>query len=265
MVFFVTENSIVKRIWGRGDMVLLIFAGASAEFALNKAVDWLYFTGRLPADPLGRLFSTVSYAQKIVFAEYDKALASIDSIVSIHRGVEQQRAASIPDGAYLDVLFLLIDYSIRSFELLDRKLSLAEKAEVFDVFHRVGARMGLRDLPGHFGEWETRREHLLRENLVYSPFTRDLYGRYRKNLGSFRYWLLLHAQVLLLPSPVRPLLPLPDFPLLWPAVQGYKLIRLLRLDRGLRAILLPRTYRDSVASLDINSVASLDIKKSVIS
>jgi hypothetical protein len=46
MESFVTENSIVKRIWGRGDMVLLIFAGASAEFALNKAVDWLYFTGR---------------------------------------------------------------------------------------------------------------------------------------------------------------------------------------------------------------------------
>ncbi|MEJ7663471.1 MAG: hypothetical protein WKG07_29945 [Hymenobacter sp.] len=39
--------------------VLFIFAGAAAEFALNKAVDWLYFTGRLPADPLGRLFSTV--------------------------------------------------------------------------------------------------------------------------------------------------------------------------------------------------------------
>ena len=66
---FVAENSIVRKIWGSADTILFIFAGASAEFALNKAVDWLYFTGRLPADPLGRLFSTVAYAQQIVFAD----------------------------------------------------------------------------------------------------------------------------------------------------------------------------------------------------
>jgi hypothetical protein len=66
MQFFVEKNSIVRKIWGKSDTVLFIFAGASAEFALNKAVDWLYFTGKLPADPLGRLFSTVRYARKIV-------------------------------------------------------------------------------------------------------------------------------------------------------------------------------------------------------
>lgn len=54
--YFVAENSIVRQIWGRSDTVLFIFAGAAAEFALNKSVDWLYFTGRLPADPIGRLF-----------------------------------------------------------------------------------------------------------------------------------------------------------------------------------------------------------------
>ena len=36
---FVKENSIVREIWGKSDTVLFIFAGASAEFALNKAVD----------------------------------------------------------------------------------------------------------------------------------------------------------------------------------------------------------------------------------
>src|ERR1700733_5640781 len=134
MNLFVAEDSIVRKIWGRGDTVLLIFAGASAEFALNKAVDWLYFTGRLPADPLGRLFSTVRYAQEIVFAEKETALAAIDRITAIHKGVETSRAARIPDSAYLDVLFMLIDYSIRSFELLNHQLSDKEKAEIFDVF-----------------------------------------------------------------------------------------------------------------------------------
>ena len=59
MQFFVKSDSIVRKIWGKSDTILFIFGGAAAEFALNKAVDWLYFTGKLPSDPLGRLFSTV--------------------------------------------------------------------------------------------------------------------------------------------------------------------------------------------------------------
>jgi len=35
---FVAKNSIVRKIWGRADTTLFIFAGAAAEFALNKAV-----------------------------------------------------------------------------------------------------------------------------------------------------------------------------------------------------------------------------------
>jgi hypothetical protein len=54
MELFVEKDSIVREIWGKSDTVLFIFAGASAEFALNKSVDWLYFTGKLPSDPLGR-------------------------------------------------------------------------------------------------------------------------------------------------------------------------------------------------------------------
>src|SRR5476649_2823408 len=178
---FVNNNSIVRKIWGRADTVLFIFAGAAAEFALNKAVDWLYFTGRLPADPLGRLFSTVTYARQIIFSEEAAALASIDKITAIHKGVQQNRGAQIPDWAYRDVLFLLIDYSIRSFELLDHKLTDAEKAEVFDVFYRVGERMQLIGLPTNFAEWQQMREEHLQQNLVCSEFTNDLYLQYKKH------------------------------------------------------------------------------------
>src|SRR4028118_958432 len=86
--YFVDKHSIVRQIWGKSDTVLFIFAGASSEFALNKAVDWLYFTGKLPADPLGRLFSTVRYARKIVFASLDEALKAIDTVRQIHTAVE---------------------------------------------------------------------------------------------------------------------------------------------------------------------------------
>jgi hypothetical protein len=251
MEFFVPEDSIVRKIWSRGDTVLLVFAGASAEFALNRAVDWLYFTGRLPADPLGRLFSTVEYARQIIFSPADAALAAIDRITSIHKGVEQARAARIPDAAYLDVLFLLIDYSIRGFELLERKLSRQEKGEIFVVFHRVGVRMGLRELPDNYEDWVIRRARYLAENLVCSDHTLDLYARYRKALGALRYRLLLQVQVLLVPTRVRRLLQLPIVSLLWPVIQLYRLVRLLRLDGAVRAILLPHKYRPQVSGLDV--------------
>ena len=45
MTDFVKPGSIVRRIWGDGDMVLLVFAGSAAEYALNRAVDWLFYTG----------------------------------------------------------------------------------------------------------------------------------------------------------------------------------------------------------------------------
>ena len=249
--FFVQKESIVRKIWGRGDTVLLIFAGASAEFALNKAVDWLYFTGRLPADPLGRLFSTVRYAQDIVFAEYNAALAAIDKITAVHQGVEKSRGARIPDDAYLDVLFMLIDYSIRSFELLERRLKDVEKEEVFDVFYRVGLRMGLKGLPGNYRDWKDQRAVNIEKNLVRSVFTPDLYGRYRKSLGAFRYQLLLQVQVLLAPVRVRRLIGLPPVPFLWPVLLLYKAGRWLRCDRFVRDLLLPVKYKSEIAALDI--------------
>src|SRR5436853_5102706 len=94
--YFVDKRSVVREIWGKADTVLFIFAGSAAEFALNKAVDWLYFTGKLPADPLGRLFSTVTYAREIVFAKHNDALRAVDKIAAIHAAVENSRGAKIP-------------------------------------------------------------------------------------------------------------------------------------------------------------------------
>ena len=35
---FVKPGSIVRRVWGKSDLVRLVFAGAAAEFAVNRAV-----------------------------------------------------------------------------------------------------------------------------------------------------------------------------------------------------------------------------------
>src|SRR6187402_2465259 len=100
MTDFVARGSIVRRIWGDGDMVLLTFAGCAAEFALNRAVDWLFFTGKLPGDPIGRLFVTAAYAQHIVFADQETASRTLGKINAAHEGVEQARGQRIPAWAH---------------------------------------------------------------------------------------------------------------------------------------------------------------------
>jgi uncharacterized protein (DUF2236 family) len=250
MKLFVNEGSIVREIWGRHDTVLLIFAGSAAEFALNKAVDWLYFTGRLPSDPLGRLFSTVTYARNIVFSENQKALAVIDAMRNIHQQVESNRQATIPDWAYRDVLYMLIHYSIASYETLERKLSQEEKKEVYDVFFRVGDRMGLTSLPLNYNTWLVSREHHLKEDLVYSEYTKDLFKQYQKHLGRLRYLILLESQKLVIPEAVRVLLGFHHKSALQPLIKPYKLIKKISLDWFLFSHVFPKKYRGQIKALN---------------
>ena len=249
--WFVNTDSIVRKIWGKADTILFIFAGASAEFALNPSVDWLYFTGRLPADPLGRLFSTVGYSRQILFSRYDAALRSIDQITAIHKSVEASRGMQIPANAYLDVLYMLIDYSIRAYELLERKLAETEKAEVFEVFYRVGKRMDLSGLPDNYSDWVVKREQQLANSLRSGHLTHDLYRQYRKHLGMARYQLLKQAQLLLVPQRVKALLGLGKLRWLLPVLYVYKLFRLLRLQNLLKLAILPRAYSAQVMAMDI--------------
>jgi hypothetical protein len=249
--YFVKPGSIVRRIWGKSDTVLFIFAGAAAEFALNKAVDWLYFTGRLPADPIGRLFSTVSYARRIVFSPTEAALKAIDKITSIHSVVEENRGTRIPDWAYRDVLFMLIHYSIASFELLERKLSANEKIEVYDVFFRLGSRMGLKDLPLNYIDWLPVREAHLQADLQKSDYSIDLFLQYKKHLGRFRYKILKEAQLLVVPMRVKELLHFGNYSWLKPVVPLYKFSRILKLDTVVKAILLPSRYKKEIKELDV--------------
>ena len=250
MEYFVNKNSIVRQIWGKSDTVLLIFAGAAAEFALNKAVDWLYFTGKLPADPLSRLFSTVSYARIIVFSKEKQALSAIDAMNTIHAHVEAKRGASIPEWAYRDVLFMLIDYSIRAFEILERKLSTEEKQEVLDVFSRVGNRMGVSGIPVTFNEWVKIREEHLKLNLQVGHYTNDLFVQYRKHLGLLRFRILLEAQSLICPSWVRKLLKFQRGSILIFMVPIYKILRSIRADWFLKKLLLPPGYKNEIRMLD---------------
>lgn len=251
MAYFVKEDSVVKKIWGKSDTILFIFAGAAAEFALNKAVDWLYFTGKLPADPLGRLFSTVRYARLIVFASEEEANKAIDTMHHIHAAVEKNRGYSIPDWAYRDVLFMLIHYSIAAYELLEKKLSEEEKEEVYAVFYRVGKRMGVKELPTAYTDWLPVRASHLEKDLQKSEYTADLFKQYKKHLGNMRFKVLIEGQKLVVPARVKELLQFSDFSLLTPVVPVYKISRLMKLDWMLKNVLLPADYKEQIYELDV--------------
>jgi uncharacterized protein (DUF2236 family) len=247
---FIAHDSIVRRIWGDPDIVLLIFAGAAAEFALNRAVDWLFFTNRLPKDPIGRLFSTVHYAQRIVFANEQDALATLTKISAIHAAVERGRGQLIPDWAYRDVLYLLIDNSLRAYELLYRPLTSRQRTDLYSGFLRVGHGLQIKHLPSTFQEWQADRDVHLNRDLVYSEHTKILFEQYRRQLGWWRYQLLLELQAMLVPEHVRGLLQLaPKRLLMRPLVTAYSLVAQLGLQGPVQHALIPKAYWPQIKSL----------------
>ncbi len=250
-MYFVHPSSIVRKIWGSGDTILFIFAGAAAEFALNKAVDWLYFTGRLPSDPLGRLFSTVDYSRRIVFSKTDDALKAIDQITLIHKTVEKNRGSSIPMWAYRDVLYMLIDYSIRAFEIIERKLTDEEKKEVYDVFYRMGSRMNINDLPVTYSDWLLSRGQHLTQDLAWSDYTLDLFKQYKLHLGRWRYFILLQSQSMVLPEIVKDHLHLKGILWIKPAFSLYKLGKRFSFIKYIKDLMLPVQYRKQINDLDV--------------
>jgi uncharacterized protein (DUF2236 family) len=249
---FVDRDSIVRRIWGDPDLILLVFAGSAAEFALNRAVDWLFFTGKIPDDPIGRFFSTVAYAQQIVFADESQAQEIIRRINHIHTRVEQAREQTIPEWAYRDVLYMLVDYSQRAFELLHRPLSKGEQAKLYATFRQLGEMMHIRELPIEYAEWRCDRRSHLQRDLEYTTYTKDLYNQYRQHLGEWRYRLLLDVQALVVPHRVRRLLNLSAANPLSYLIWSYGIVDTLGLQTLVRRTLLPPEHRAAVERLNRN-------------
>ena len=247
---FVDRHSIVRKIWGDPDLVLLIFAGSAAEFALNRAVDWLFFTGEIPRDPIGRLFSTVRYAQQIVFVDEEKARLTLDRINAQHASVEHDRGQTIPDWAYRDVLYMLIDYSERAHTLLYGPLTQGQKNDLFEVFRRVGEGLHVSELPETYSDWQLDRHRHIVRDLSYSKHTSMLYQAYRRHLGVWRYHLLVEVQALLVPDEVRRLLHLNSNKLMSGLAQTYGIIDSSKLQSLVHTLLSPSRYWADVRSFD---------------
>jgi hypothetical protein len=250
MAPFVHHDSIVRSIWGDADTILFVFAGSAAEFALNRAVDWLFYTGELPADPLGRLFSTARFAQDIAFLDEDTARRSLDRIRAAHQAVERSRGRTIPAWAHRDVLYMLIDYSGRAFELLHRPLTGVERADLYDVFRRAGEGLAIPDLPETYDDWTADRRLHMERDLTYSDLTAELYGRYRRHIGWWRYETLLRVQSILVPDHVRRLLSLEPCRWLRPSLGAYRAMVRIGLRPLAHRLVMPPTILPQIRALD---------------
>lgn len=212
----------LQRIWSSPDTLLLVFAGGAAEFAAIKAVDWLFFTNALPADPLQRFLETVRFAQHVFFRPPAQALATVATINHIHQQVETTRGESIPDWAYRDVLFLLIDYGERAHAIVYGPMSAVERQAHFAAILALGQAMHLPGLPTSYVGYREQRHQQLVEDYAHSPLTDRLNASYRAALGSWRYWLLRQIQACLIPAELRAITGLRPHWLTAMALRGYR-------------------------------------------
>lgn len=194
----------IQRIWGSPDAILLLFAGGAAEFAAIKAVDWLFFTNRLPAAPIDRFLETVSFVQRVFFGTPSQAAATIASINRIHRHIEQARGMPIPEWAYRDVLFLLIDYGEHAHTIIYGPMCAAEQLAHFQALLALGRAMQLRGLPTSYAAYQAQRHQQLLDDYAASALMQRLFDSYRAAIGAWRYWLLRRLQASLLPVELRP-------------------------------------------------------------
>ena len=243
-------SPVLQRIWGSPDAILLICAGGAAEFAAIKAVDWLFFTGVLPGAPIERFFETMRYAQHLFFMDQAEAVRTVERVNRIHRGVESARGVAIPEWAYRDVLFILIDYGERAHAVVFGPMTDEERQAHCAALLAIGQAMHLSGLPTNYTEYQAQRHAQLLADYAHSPFTDELYACYRRDLGAVRYWLLRLIQGSILPTELRAVVGLTPTPLIDLLLRGYRHFpgggnKL----RWLHGVILPRRFAQQVRGL----------------
>src|SRR5215475_9617661 len=135
-------SEITRTIWSDAENILLIYAGSAAEFALNPENHWLFYTGKLPSDPLRRFEGTLRYQRKLFFTPEEAIPALARHIKHVHSEVEKRRSQEqgdikISDQAYLQVFSMLIEYGILGYEYLHCRKMTSQEREAY--FHDIRA------------------------------------------------------------------------------------------------------------------------------
>lgn len=248
-------SEMTRKIWGDPENVLLIYAGAAAEFALNPENHWLFYTGKLPSDPLRRFEETLRYQQKLFFMPQEAVPAVARHIKDIHRQVEKKRSqeqgeAHISDQAYLQVFSMLIEYGILGHEYLQhRKMAREEKEVYFNDIRAIALIMEIQDFPEDYHHYLTRRTQMVVRELQFNSYTRELMESYRKNLGPLRFWGLLQFQAFFIDPILSFRLGLKANRFFGWAYRLYPRFRFKQLFNGLTALLLEGKTRLALKEL----------------
>lgn len=197
------KPDVIRRVWSDADSVLLIFAGASAEFALSNYVDWLFFTGKIPNQPIDRMMSTLAYAKRLLFTDAEKREIALRELVKIHRQVGEKRGFQIPNEAFLDVLNMLIYYTAKAYELVFGSLTENDRQFIINEFGIIGRGMQIEGLAQNWQEFEEQRELAIKERYSCSTLSQSLFQSYQKNLGFPLYFFLVRVYEFLLPPAIQ--------------------------------------------------------------
>ncbi len=253
------KENPVRKVWANPDAVLLIFAGASAEFALSKYVDWLFFTGKIPNQPVERMMSTLAYARKLLLAGADERGRALRELVRIHEQVGERRGFYIPNEAFREVLNLLIFYTEKSHHLLFGSLDMEGKNLIISEFKLIGRGMHIEELPENWQEFEKQRNDAIRENYACSDLTKELLDSYRRNLGEWYYRVLVRVYHILLPARLCRKMP-GDRPLGKGIVQVILFFRKTLIRTSVLYLLLPARMRKGFDTLFGQSLSGIKTK-----
>jgi len=153
----------------------------------------------------------------MMFASTPEEYARIaGDIRGIHTALEERRGRVIPAVAYRDVLFMNLEYSVRSFPFVfGRDLSVAEKDEIVRDFSVAGELMAVQDLPVTFSDYlDIRAERY--QAFAYTEWTDRLLRAYSRAIGSFHYhFFLLPVYTGLIAPEIRTILRLRPHPNTW--------------------------------------------------
>jgi len=160
----------------------------------------------------------------VFFSDPTGATEAIERINRIHRGVEDARGEEIPQWAYRDMLFILINYGERAHEVVFGPMTEAECASHFEVALALGRAMHLSGLPTTYAEYRDQRRRQLLEDYARGPLTDELYASYRRALGPLRYRLLRLVQASVLPDELRDVLRLKPYLLVNELLRCYRFV-----------------------------------------
>jgi hypothetical protein len=244
----------LQQIWSHPECVFLIFAGSSAEFALNPAADWLFYTGHLPNDPIDRFASTVTYAQQIIFAGSPAAQSHlVEHIKGIHHKVETERGYEIPAVAYRDVLLMIMAYTLKAYPLVfGSDLTDAEKDFIIGEMASIWHGMNIIDAPHTFQEFVIVRQEMF-SRFTHTEWTPQLLASYEHTLGKRGYYYLIVTYRQLLDPALRENLGLAPSRHTWFLKPFFQFMSKTRLIRLLYRAMLPARLGQMLKVLDETS------------